>query len=558
MPGTSFHRFFTNSRYHTLQHGGDMRGYDGPTDTFHRSRVKASQSRAFLMAVTVPMSFLVAHIPGEKDLTDLTHLQQATVQIRAYSSSGKSVKQGTGFFVTGEGDLVTNWHVLDGVHHAEVQTYNGRVYDIRHILAEDREKDLVMVNVETDGYVVPFVPIDRGPVHQGDSILVIACTCKQGRTVYRGAIIDNREALPYGAVVHMTIPVHPGASGSPVVNMAGELIGVATYRCVIDGMWSYFAIPASAIVDLEVHEGLEFYEWHAGNRGDDFFKAAGLYRRSLEYASRGIYTTALQYLEQAISLEPGCAELYTQTGICHEQLGCYEQAIAAFRKAIALQSDCSEAYCGLAVALCMSGDYAEGARAFEQVLRLKPSYTDTYYNLGVTYNDLEEYRDAVRILRRLVDLRPDFVEAYCELSMAYVSLGDYDNALDVLTQAQDIEPVNPHVQYGMGMAYTNLRRFDEAIEALCSVTATEPGWAQAHFLLGINYGFIGEHDNEIRCYTKAIQLKPDFADAYFNLALAYAARGNQKVAIDQCTSLERIDPERAAHLLQIIESAAQE
>ena len=525
----------------------------------HSHSSKTTELRKISLLFIVCFAAVYGHVPENMDARDVIQaMDQATVQIRAYSTSNRNVKHGTGFFITPDGDLVTNWHVLDGVHRAEVEMYDGRVYEIKHILAEDRERDLILVHVGIDDVLPHAAAISSRPADSGDSIFMIANTVEQGHTVYRGVVIDTKEALPYGTVVHMTVPVHPGASGSPVVNMHGEVIGIATYRCVIDGNWSFFAIPAHTILRLALGEGMTFDRWYAGNKDDDFFKAAGLYRRGLEYASRGIHTTALRYLDRACAYDPDCADLYTQIGICYEQLGCYDDAIDAFRKAIALQPECSEAYCGLGVALCMIGENMTGARAFEKVIKLKPDFTEAYYNLGITYNNLEEYRAAIRVLRNLISLRPDFIRGYCELSLAYVSLGDYSNALDVLSLAQDIDPLNAHVLYGIGMTYTNLMQYDEAIEVLCRVTSREPDWAQAHFLLGINYGCVGQHKDEVESYMKAIHLKPDFADAYFNLALTYAARGNQDIAFDQYTSLKSIDPERAAHLLQIIESTAQE
>ncbi len=528
-------------------------------DTKHFHSPKTTKLRNISLILTACFAALYGNIPESTAGHDiLQSMQQATVQIRAHSRSGRNVKHGTGFFINTEGDLVTNWHVLDGVHHAEVETYDGSVYDIQYIVAEDRERDLILVHAGIDGTLPYAAVINGGDAYSRDSIFMITNTIEEGRAVYRGTVIDTKEVLPYGTVVHMTVPVYPGASGSPVVNMSGEVIGIATYRCVIDGNWSFFAIPAHAVLSLTSHERITFDTWDAGNKGDDFFKAVGMYRMGLEYASRGIHTTALRYLDQAVDIDPDCADLYTQIGICYEQLGSYDDAVYAFNKAIALQPGCSEAYCGLGVALCMTGEYATGARAFKEVIKLKPEYSEAYYNLGITYNNLEEYRDAIRVLRKLISLRPDFIEGYCELSLAYVSLGDYSNALTVLRQAQDIDPGNTHVMYGIGIAYTNLMQHDKAIEALDAVTSHEPDWAQAHFLLGINYGCIGQHKNEIESYAKAIQLKPDFADAYFNLALTYAARGNRDVAFDQYTSLKNIDPERAAHLLQIIKSAAQE
>jgi S1-C subfamily serine protease len=82
---------------------------------------------------------------GQENLPALIkNITPSVVVIKTYDRRrGKEVSQGSGFFVSETGDLVTNYHVLDETSYANVKTADGRIYPIKKVLSEDKQGDLI-------------------------------------------------------------------------------------------------------------------------------------------------------------------------------------------------------------------------------------------------------------------------------------------------------------------------------------------------------------------------------------------------------------------------------
>ena len=70
-------------------------------------------------------------------------IQPAVVTVITYDMDKNVLGQGTGFFVDNKGHLITNYHVLKGGYTAEVQTYDGKKYPIKLVIAQNRNLDLI-------------------------------------------------------------------------------------------------------------------------------------------------------------------------------------------------------------------------------------------------------------------------------------------------------------------------------------------------------------------------------------------------------------------------------
>jgi S1-C subfamily serine protease len=74
-------------------------------------------------------------------------VQRAVVTVRTYDENGQSLGLGTGFFINRNGVLITNYHVLQGASQVNVLTADGWEHALSAILAEDKDKDLIMAKV---------------------------------------------------------------------------------------------------------------------------------------------------------------------------------------------------------------------------------------------------------------------------------------------------------------------------------------------------------------------------------------------------------------------------
>ena len=141
---------------------------------------------------------------------------------------GKIVKLGTGFFVSADGRLVTNAHVVEGAVTATAKLENGATYTIQGVLKSAADKDLVLL--QADAKDVPFLNINgESPPEVGSRIAVIGSPLGLEGTVSDGIISGHRTVKKDDQWLQITAPVSPGSSGSPLIDEQGKVVGVATF-----------------------------------------------------------------------------------------------------------------------------------------------------------------------------------------------------------------------------------------------------------------------------------------------------------------------------------------
>jgi len=178
---------------------------------------------------------------GEIPPTLIQRVQPAVVTVITYDAQGQEKSGGSGFFINDKGHLITNFHVLLGAHRAKVKNYLGRSYNIKQVLAEDRFGDLVMVSVVISETQKLKVAPDSPKV--GEHVIVIGSPLGFEQTISDGVISSIRdEQFLGGKRIQITAPISPGSSGGPVVNLNGDVIGVA-YAMIRGAQSINFAIP---------------------------------------------------------------------------------------------------------------------------------------------------------------------------------------------------------------------------------------------------------------------------------------------------------------------------
>ncbi len=158
--------------------------------------------------------------------------------------------QGSGFFISSDGYIVTNHHVVDGAIKVEIVTGSGGIMQAR-IVGTDPSTDLALLKVE-GGKPFPYVPLGRTEVKPGDWVIAIGNPFGLGGTVTAGIVSARGRDIGLGAYdnfVQIDAPVNKGNSGGPAFNQAGEVIGVNTAIFSPSGGSAgiAFAIPAKTV-----------------------------------------------------------------------------------------------------------------------------------------------------------------------------------------------------------------------------------------------------------------------------------------------------------------------
>jgi len=341
------------------------------------------QLRRFLIPSVTFLFCLIYFLPAlaqEKLPEIVKKIEPSTVVILTYDKDGKIIGQGSGFFISEEGDIITNRHVLAGAHRAEVKTTNGKVYPITLIVAEDKEADIIKASVNI--YLEPVLPlaISSSIPEVGERVAVIGSPLGLERTVSDGIVSAVREIPGFGNIYQIIAPISAGSSGSPVVNMKGEVIGIATFQFV-EGQNLNFAIPTERITKLKKERGKIFSEWETGQTVERLISIKRLYYAGLIFLRAGDYEDALSYFKMAVNKDPTYTEAYWFIGLCNDRLGRNTESIEAYKQAIRIKPDFAGAHFNLGVTYLIIRDRGSALEQYKILKNLDNDLANRLFNL---------------------------------------------------------------------------------------------------------------------------------------------------------------------------------
>ncbi|MCS7265446.1 MAG: trypsin-like peptidase domain-containing protein [Armatimonadetes bacterium] len=164
------------------------------------------------------------------------------------SADAKDIAQGSGFIISSDGKIVTNFHVIEGKTKVLARRSDGSFLAITGVLAVDESNDLVIL--KADGRNLPFVALgDSDAVKVGEAICVIGSPMALEGTVSTGIVSAIRELKGGRKLLQITAPISEGSSGSPVFNRKGEVIGIASFY-LAQGQNLNFAVPVNELKAL--------------------------------------------------------------------------------------------------------------------------------------------------------------------------------------------------------------------------------------------------------------------------------------------------------------------
>lgn len=146
------------------------------------------------------------------------------VQGRSTLASGL----GSGAFISKEGHIVTNFHVIDGVSEVQVTTNDGKKYPAR-IIGANQQRDVALLKVDGGKAEFPalsFANSDEAKV--GQLVFAVGNPFGLSGTVTQGIISARDRHLSDGALDYLQTDtvINPGNSGGPLVNIKGEIVGI--------------------------------------------------------------------------------------------------------------------------------------------------------------------------------------------------------------------------------------------------------------------------------------------------------------------------------------------
>lgn len=180
---------------------------------------------------------------GPKDIPTITEeAARATVLVIASSSDGQQLNQGSGFVVSNDGRIVTNYHVVEGAKSAIVKFPNGAFYVVEGIVGIDRQADIAIIRAV--GKDFPTLTLgDSDTVRVGQEVVAIGSPLSLEATVSNGIISAIRELEDKKMkVFQTTAPISPGSSGGALLDREGHAVAITSFQYA-RGQNLNFAIP---------------------------------------------------------------------------------------------------------------------------------------------------------------------------------------------------------------------------------------------------------------------------------------------------------------------------
>ncbi|MGB5737260.1 MAG: Do family serine endopeptidase [Thiohalocapsa sp.] len=162
--------------------------------------------------------------------------------------------EGSGFFISPDGYIVTNNHVVEGAERIEVTLTDGSTAEAR-IIGRDPKTDLALIKVDTDQPQAYVELANSGAARVGDWVLAVGNPFGLGGSVNAGIISARGRDIqsgPYDDYIQIDAPINRGNSGGPLFDARGRVIGVNTaiYSPSGGNVGIGFAIPAETVADV--------------------------------------------------------------------------------------------------------------------------------------------------------------------------------------------------------------------------------------------------------------------------------------------------------------------
>ena len=214
--------------------------------------VAGNTTSIYTTHVTIPIATgTVQPLPSIADVVAMVKPSVVAINVKAtvtnYDIFGRAYQQegdgaGSGWIISSDGLIVTNNHVIDGATSIMITFNDGSSLpvDLKNVKA-DSISDLAVLKVDATG--LPALKIgDSNLLREGDWVVAIGNSLGEGIRVTQGIVsrkdvsMQDENGQTLQGLIETDATINPGNSGGPLVNMAGEVIGITNAKEVATGV----------------------------------------------------------------------------------------------------------------------------------------------------------------------------------------------------------------------------------------------------------------------------------------------------------------------------------
>ncbi|MBO4425145.1 MAG: trypsin-like peptidase domain-containing protein [Spirochaetales bacterium] len=165
----------------------------------------------------------------------VVHIETQVTDDSSYFDAVPESDTGSGFFISSDGLIVTNYHVIKDASIITVSLYDGSVYEAQ-LMGSDDENDIAVIKISptADAQISILSFGDSDSLLVGQKVIAIGNPFGYDRTMVTGVIsglsrpIRDESGRVLLGMVQTSAPINPGNSGGPLLNTKGQVIGINT------------------------------------------------------------------------------------------------------------------------------------------------------------------------------------------------------------------------------------------------------------------------------------------------------------------------------------------
>ena len=247
---------------YALYRAGILSGSDQYGTFYPNQHITRAEVSTVLVRVLHPASRISIKLP---DWIPAEVIYQrsvdAVVTIETFNAASRSIRTGSGFFITANGHVITALHVLDNAESATVTLLNGEVYPVLGVLASSEEFNVALLSVDAADRSFNFLNIaDSSLIEIGNTLYSLGSPLNYTNTISEGVISHTSRELDDQTLIMFTAPISFGSGGSPILNTRGQVICIASLSYT-SGQNLNLGIPSNHISALTPGKAINLSEF---------------------------------------------------------------------------------------------------------------------------------------------------------------------------------------------------------------------------------------------------------------------------------------------------------
>lgn len=473
----------------------------------YRNILGSSITMGTIIRLSISLIFCLPFVYAISDRLDaktpnevFKQASKSILVIKSYDDKGNLISSGSGVSVDKEGNVVTNYHVIERAARVMV------IYDDKEYSATPKNQDRIrdICSLSVPGLNASPASLGKSSeIEIGSRVYAIGFPMAVGMTFSNGMVSCLRETAG-GHYIQFTAPISPGSSGGGLFDEDARLIGIPTYF-VTQGQLLNFALPVEWIYDLPKRHVAQAVADQNSRGDDEYNKQVAALEENENWVSQ------IKLCERWTKEMPGSVRAWELLGVAYSSNREYGKAIDAYLNALIINPDSSQYWLELGLLYSKTGQQDKEIEAYRMSVHNNPELASAWYKLAVSCRNATQFEYALTASQQVTRINPGNAQAWIITGFSYDKLGLQAKAIESYGEAIRLDHYSSDAYVYMGVSYRNARMGKEEADA----------------------------------YQQALRINPDTGVALFNLGHYYLGEGDKDKAIEYYNRLQAVDQELA-------------